>query len=96
LRFSLIKNKRVGQSISGKPAKNPRAHFFEELDSPACDSQFELIDVMQNGGNSIGPEAAIYKECTSLCHRQPLVPNSAKTSIEEASKDDAFAGKRRQ
>ena len=24
--------------------------------------------VMSNGGNSLGPEAAIYKECTLLCH----------------------------
>jgi hypothetical protein len=28
----------------------------------------EVIEVMQNGGNSFGPAAAIYEECTSLCH----------------------------
>jgi hypothetical protein len=28
----------------------------------------EVVEVMQNGGNSIGPTAAIYDECTFLCH----------------------------
>jgi hypothetical protein len=57
-------------SLLAETGQKPESSFFflEELDSPACDSQFKLIDVMQNGGNSIGPAAAIYKECTSLCH----------------------------
>jgi hypothetical protein len=28
----------------------------------------EVIEVMQNGGNSFDLAAAIYEECTSLCH----------------------------
>ena len=27
----------------------------------------EVIEVMQHGGNSLGPAAAIYEECTFLC-----------------------------
>ena len=27
----------------------------------------EVIDVMKNGGNSLGPAAAMYEECTLLC-----------------------------
>ena len=27
----------------------------------------DVIEVMENGGNSLGPAAAIYEECTMLC-----------------------------
>jgi hypothetical protein len=32
-----------------------------------------MIEVMQNGGNSFGPAAAIYEECSSLCQNFIIV-----------------------
>ena len=33
----------------------------------------EVIDVMINGGNSLGPAAAIFEECTLLCRNFSIV-----------------------
>ena len=33
----------------------------------------DVIDVMANGGNSLGPAAAIYEECTHLCRNFSVV-----------------------